>query len=40
MRDSELAALESMRLHRVRRSWLLRVGLLALYLGLTAWVLL
>ncbi len=40
MRDSELAALESMRRHRVSRSWLLRVGLLVIYLGLTAWVLL
>jgi len=39
MRDSEHAALESMRLHRVRRSWLMRVALASLYLGLLVWTL-
>lgn len=40
MRDSELAALESMRRHRANRSWLLRVAAAAVFLGVMAWALL
>lgn len=40
MRDSELAALESMRRHRVSRRWLVRVAAAVVYLGVAAWALL
>ena len=40
MRDSELAALESMRRHRVSRRWLVKIGLLVVYMVVVAWALL
>jgi len=40
MRDSELAALESMRRHRVNRGWLLKITALVVYMVLAAWALL